>query len=584
MRISRAIIKNYRNLKDVDVRLENLVTLIGENNSGKSNFLRALTLPLLTDEKGLSKQLSWHDINNSCKNDFYQYLNKNREAIVNGSLELANFIPNIPEVAVSIELEPTRAEHYDLKDLLVEERDGGFIACIQYRYYVDKPEKLFERVRGLLTSTVDVHDIRMSLLPMELYTYSVIIPGKNTKVAYDILNRFRYVTLPVERDTFAANTDRLGSRALVDILQEKLASSAQGQIEQEYVRFFNTIKESGRLDEILNWQDYSGIPNAVQFFSRISILPNMPAMSSILNSIKLGYEEENLTYQGLGHRNLILMMVVLNSYMNKPHDLSLRLITVEEPEAHLCISNILLMASFFNILSKKNSYTQLVYSTHNAEFVNKIGLDKTVVIHNGEAYSLKEELNEEERDYLANNPNTDIIKILFSRRVIMVEGITEELLIKSYLQTKPELNEIKVLSFHKGFKKIINLWKKVNSNSGNKLGIVRDNDGQENARREHEILEDDQVMVRTTAKYTLEPEIVGAGDNYDLLRTKYGTAYGWTNMSRDELQKDWRTQKTDVILRICHDLVNGDLPTFAMPKHIQDVLNFMQQSDFGVRV
>lgn len=99
MRISRAIIKNYRNLKDVDVRLENLVTLIGENNSGKSNFLRALTLPLLTDENGLSKQLSWHDINNSCKNDFYQYLNKNREAIVNGSLELANFIPNIPEVA-----------------------------------------------------------------------------------------------------------------------------------------------------------------------------------------------------------------------------------------------------------------------------------------------------------------------------------------------------------------------------------------------------------------------------------------------------------------------------------------------------
>lgn len=35
MRISRAIIKNYRNLKDVDVRLENLVTLIGENNSGQ---------------------------------------------------------------------------------------------------------------------------------------------------------------------------------------------------------------------------------------------------------------------------------------------------------------------------------------------------------------------------------------------------------------------------------------------------------------------------------------------------------------------------------------------------------------------
>lgn len=29
MRISRVTIKNYRNLKDVDIQLENLVTLIG---------------------------------------------------------------------------------------------------------------------------------------------------------------------------------------------------------------------------------------------------------------------------------------------------------------------------------------------------------------------------------------------------------------------------------------------------------------------------------------------------------------------------------------------------------------------------
>ena len=300
-------------------------------------------------------------------------------------------------------------------------------------------------------------------------------------------------------------------------------------------------------------------------------------MSSILNSIRLGYEEENLSFQGLGHRNLILMMVMLNSYLNKPHDLSLRLVTVEEPEAHLCVSNILLMASFFNIFSKRNGYTQLVYSTHNAEFVNKVGLEKVVVIHSGKAYSLKEELSNDERDYLANNPNTDIFKILFSHRVIMVEGITEELLIKSYLQTKPELNEIKVVSFHKGYKDIIKLWKKINTGTGNRLGVVRDRDiNQEKARREHEALQDEQVMVRTTAEYTLEPEIVEAGNNYELLKTRYGDVYDWEDKSRDELQKDWRDQKTDVILRLCHDLVNGELPTFTMPKHIQDILDFLQ--------
>ena len=63
MKISRVIIENYRNLKNVDVTLGNTVTLIGENNCGKSNFLRALSIPLLSDDSGNSKHLSWHDIN-----------------------------------------------------------------------------------------------------------------------------------------------------------------------------------------------------------------------------------------------------------------------------------------------------------------------------------------------------------------------------------------------------------------------------------------------------------------------------------------------------------------------------------------
>ena len=50
MKISRLIIKNYRNLKDIDICLGETVVLIGENNSGKSNLLRAVTLPFLTDE------------------------------------------------------------------------------------------------------------------------------------------------------------------------------------------------------------------------------------------------------------------------------------------------------------------------------------------------------------------------------------------------------------------------------------------------------------------------------------------------------------------------------------------------------
>ena len=75
MKISRLFIKNYRNIKHIDIQLSDVVAVIGENNSGKSNLLRALTLPFLADDAGyMGKTLSWIDINNEEKQKYYDYL------------------------------------------------------------------------------------------------------------------------------------------------------------------------------------------------------------------------------------------------------------------------------------------------------------------------------------------------------------------------------------------------------------------------------------------------------------------------------------------------------------------------------
>lgn len=93
MKISRLIIKNYRNLKDIDICLGENVVLIGENNSGKSNLLRAVTLPFLTDESGfLGKNLSWIDINDEAKEKYYHYIIENQESILDGTINCTEFI------------------------------------------------------------------------------------------------------------------------------------------------------------------------------------------------------------------------------------------------------------------------------------------------------------------------------------------------------------------------------------------------------------------------------------------------------------------------------------------------------------
>ena len=103
MKISRLIIKNYRNLKDVDIYLGETVVLIGENNSGKSNLLRALTLPFLTDESSFSgKSLSWIDINDAAKKKYYHYIIENQKSIIDETINCADFIKEMPVVTLFI--------------------------------------------------------------------------------------------------------------------------------------------------------------------------------------------------------------------------------------------------------------------------------------------------------------------------------------------------------------------------------------------------------------------------------------------------------------------------------------------------
>ena len=580
MKISRVIIKNYRNLKSVEVDLGNIVTLIGENNSGKSNFLRALSIPLLSDDSGISKRLSWYDINREIKEAYYSFLNENKDHILDGSLTVEQFLHVLPEVTIKLYFQPNEDEHYDVSEILCEDETGHWVGGICYRYYVSKPEELLKRVRHILSSDSYNQRTQMSLLPMELFAVSITVPEKEKRISYETLAKFRSVELPAERDSFASSADKLGSKALSDLLQKGLTPDSQVKIEEKYTEFFDTIRKEGKLDTVLNWQDYSDIPNAQDFFRDISILPNMPQMHSIIGSVRLGYENDNMFAQGLGHRNLILMAVILNSYINKARDISFRLMTIEEPEAHLCSSNIQLMISLITLFRQKNSYTQIVYSTHNAEFVNKIGLENVIVFHDGVAFNLGKELTDAERDYLSANPNTDIFKLFYSRKAILVEGITEELLIKSYLQTRSDLSEIKILSFHKGFTKVIDIWKRINSGTRNKLGIVRDFDNEPEAQINHETRQDEQVIIRTTQGLTLEIDIVN--QNYELLRSKYGEEYDWGAMTPDEIQTDWRkNKKTEIMLRICHDMINGELDTFVLPPHIQQIIDYMQGGTDG---
>ena len=124
MKINRVQITNYRNLKDIDVKMENITTLVGENNSGKSNFLHAVILPLSSEDGfGSTKRLTWYDINNDAKDSFYAYLKNKRTDILSGLISVEDFSKQLPYVSVQLDIEAEEKEHYDIIDILANEND-----------------------------------------------------------------------------------------------------------------------------------------------------------------------------------------------------------------------------------------------------------------------------------------------------------------------------------------------------------------------------------------------------------------------------------------------------------------------------
>lgn len=109
----------------------------------------------------------------------------------------------------------------------------------------------------------------------------------------DLIN-FKYDSLAAERDDFFHKNTQLGSQALVNLLHNKLGIEQKVKVEESYGNFFEVLKEISNIEGIFNWQETSDIENAKEFFEQISLLPNMPSITSLLYNVRLGIGDEYL--------------------------------------------------------------------------------------------------------------------------------------------------------------------------------------------------------------------------------------------------------------------------------------------------
>jgi hypothetical protein len=403
------------------------------------------------------------------------------------------------------------------------------------------------------------------LIPTELYDYSIVSTNNHKPIPYSDLKHITINSINAERDDFSESSSMKSNSILTRLLEKKLSNQEKANIHEAYFNFFKEIKDQDNFKKIFN-RDVE-FPDLDRFVADIDCIPNLANLKNILSNITLAYGDEFLYQKGLGQRNIIFIILFFQHFKNNKSCFNLS--CIEEPESHLSTNNLNLIVDYIKkSVGVSGNLFQTIISSHSPKVINKLDFGNVIAFCGDKAVSFKD-VDDSLVKYLSKRPNFDILKLLFSNRVVLVEGTTEEMFINTVLELdKKILTNIDIISIsQKGYKTFLDIWKKLNSGNNKKIGVIRDLDGQPQAKADHDAYDDNAtIFVRTTTGYTLEDDIVSTGKNCKMIAEFFG-------LSNDPatVAEFLKSSKADNMLDLCNAMQDGSI-LISIPEHITSVL------------
>lgn len=448
--ISRVVIKNFRNFKNVDVCLGHKQIIIGENNVGKTNFLRALQLvldPTLSDE---DRMLQESDFNDSIKNPM-----ENKEEILI-EIYIDNYDQNKTILAV---FQDATVMTEDGKEVLKFTyrffpyiNEGG-VAEYQYNIYKgnDETKKFgsYERkylnikvVKALRDVEGEMRNSRTSPIQKMLKNYAIDkqdlehIAEEYRKNGEKILNLDELVDLTNNINKrfgmVLGNNDFDVSLRAMEINPAKVLSSLKLLMAQR-----NTTEISLGLNNILYismilqlLQDKT-IPSLIKAekYMELSSIPGG-------DILKATYEESKNGNYFLNDDISESQQEKLYTFMSKnmPISKGVTILAIEEPEAHLHPVNQRLI--YRDVI--QNSSNSVLLTTHSTHITAIAPIDSIVHLHDdgerGTEIHATAAMPISDGEFLDVERYLDVKRgeIYLGKAVLLVEGIAEEYLIPQF--------------------------------------------------------------------------------------------------------------------------------------------------------
>lgn len=393
MRLASFSVVNYRSITTAHkIQMNNMTVLVGKNNEGKSNILRALTLAM---------------------NIMQLYANKPRMLSVT-----SRYIKTLY----------TWERDYPL--LLQERNPNGYSSV----------DLSFELVEHELQSIRDLTGIRLnSNLPIRVQINGteakIDIPKRGTAAFANTQNKLKIIDFVCKKIDFnfipAIRTENDSLRVIESLIDDELSTI---ETSPEYIAATETID---RLQQsVLNHIAAQVVEPLKDFLPTVKDLQihiqKDQRRAALRRNIEVVVDDGTPTpiqLKGDGIKSLTAIAM-----LNIPgHNDCVSVIAIEEPESHLHPES---ARQLFQTISTLSASHQVILTTHSPIFVNREDLKENIIVNQGKATPVKK--IKEIRDVLGTHVSDNLVN---AENILLVEGEDDKLALDKLL---PSLsNQIK---------------------------------------------------------------------------------------------------------------------------------------------